>query len=308
MMPQCGMETHMRTHLFSLGLVALVLAACATSSHSPTEPQASGKLAKLSQSDLNATFADFPRDGGVAQVPSQATTDLDDVYVGQEDNAGGQFASNIGGTGNDAGIFFQDMVPSGNAHSDESTMIGGLTRSLTSDIPPVNLNQDIRGRFSGDAAKGAETEQDKIQRAGWIRLDVKKAIKFSSELRKLAATFGATVTSFKDNEVVWKMSGSKLDTLIDYFDARKDTEVLGYDFRSYDRTGDYYSVEARIKTAQQMIDRLNKLAEKAEKVEDLIKISEAIEHNMARVDALTSMLKEIDRRSGLLEVRIVLED
>lgn len=172
----------------------------------------------------------------------------------------------------------------------------------------VNFNQDVRGRFEHLYEGALGNEEQKIQRTGWIKLDVKKAIRFSAELRKLASGFGAVVTSFKDNEVVWKMSGAKLDTLIEFFDLRKDTEVLAYDFRSYDRTGDFYAVEARIKSAQTMLERLNKLAEKAEKVEDLIKISEAIEHNQARIDGLSAMLKEIERRAGTLEVRIVLED
>lgn len=285
----------MRKLIFPLVALILVIAACASSTAESDHSASVSKLDRMSKSELEATFAGLPESGSPTQLPSQAYSDVEDVYVGPEANVGGQFDNNAGGTSNEAGIFFQDVPLSGN---------------IRSDMPPVNFNQDLRGRFSGFAipAPAATSEQERIQRTGWIKLDVRTAIKFSSELRKLAGTFGATVTSFKDNEVVWKMPGAKLEALIDYFDLRKDVEILGYDFRSYDRTGDYYAIEARIKSAQTMMDRLNKLAEKAEKVEDLIKISEAIEHNMARVDGLNAMLKEIERRAGTLEVRIVLED
>jgi hypothetical protein len=281
----------MRNQWFFLGIMALVVAACASGTVEQGKTETGGKLARLSRSELDATFAGLPQDGGPAQVPNHAAMELEDVYSGIEDNSGGQFDNNTSGIAPaqpSSGIFFND-------HSLDT---------------PVNFNQDIRGRFEHvyDGATDASTEQERIQRAGWIKLDVKKAIRFSAELRKLAAKFGAVVTSFKDNEVVWKMSGSKLESLIDYFDLLKDTEVLGYDFRSYDRTGDFYAVEARIKTAQTMLERLNKLAEKADKVEDLIKISEAIEHNMTRIDGLNAMLKDIERRAGTVEVRIVLED
>lgn len=294
-MPQRGMETPMRKLSFLFVALALATAACASSTVDANRSKTGGKLERMSKSELEATFAGFPESDGTVQLPRQAYSDVEDVYTGEEANVGGQFDNNAGGTGNDSGLFFQDIAPSGN---------------IQSDLPPVNFNQDLRGRFSGFAipAQAATSEQEKILRAGWIKLDVKTAIKFSSELRKIAGRFGATVSSFKDNEVLWKMPATKLEALIEYFDVREDVEVLGYDFRSYDRTGDFYDVEARIKSAQTMLDRLNKLAEKAEKVEDLIKISEAIEKCMSRIDSLNAMLKEIERRAGTLEVRIVLED
>ncbi|MBP9891517.1 MAG: hypothetical protein KBG84_06385 [Planctomycetes bacterium] len=72
---------------------------------------------------------DFRGNGGPAQVPNQAATDLEDVRTGQEDNAGGQFDNNAGGiapANPSSGIFFNNQDPSN---------------------PPVNFNQDIRGRF-----------------------------------------------------------------------------------------------------------------------------------------------------------------
>lgn len=72
---------------------------------------------------------DFRGNGGPAQVPNQANTTLEDVTTGPEDNAGGQFDNGSGGiapANPTSGIFFNNQDPNN---------------------PPVNFNQDIRGRF-----------------------------------------------------------------------------------------------------------------------------------------------------------------
>jgi tetratricopeptide (TPR) repeat protein len=72
---------------------------------------------------------DFRGNGGPSQVPNQANTTLEDVTTGPEDNAGGQFDNGSGGiapANPTSGIFFNNQDPSN---------------------PPVNFNQDIRGRF-----------------------------------------------------------------------------------------------------------------------------------------------------------------
>lgn len=72
---------------------------------------------------------DFRGNGGPSQVPNQANTTLEDVTTGPEDNAGGQFDNGSGGiapANPTSGIFFNNQDPNS---------------------PPVNFNQDIRGRF-----------------------------------------------------------------------------------------------------------------------------------------------------------------
>ncbi|MCA8916150.1 MAG: hypothetical protein KDB90_12130 [Planctomycetes bacterium] len=72
---------------------------------------------------------DFRGNGGPSQVPNQANTTLEDVTTGPEDNAGGQFDNGSGGiapANPTSGIFFNNQDPNN---------------------PPVNFNQDIRGRF-----------------------------------------------------------------------------------------------------------------------------------------------------------------
>lgn len=306
----------MRHHIFSLCLLALFVAACATSSVSKSEPQPekSSKLPKLSQSDLDSTFDDY-REHGASSVPQTAAVDLDDITFG---------AGAGRGTGNNAGVYFQDFGMgrednaggqfdnNGRAVALDAPSSGIFFNNQNPNSPPVNFNQDIRGRFEHvyDTALGNQVgdEQERVHRAGWIKLDVKKAIKFSGELRKLATGFGATVTAFKSNEVSWKMPGAKLETVIAYFEKREDVELLGYDFRQYDRTGEFYAIEARIKTATLMRDLLLKLADKADKVEDLLKVQAALEYNMSALDGLNAMLKDIERKAGLVELRIVLED
>ncbi|MBX3460980.1 MAG: hypothetical protein KF696_13610 [Planctomycetes bacterium] len=72
---------------------------------------------------------DFRGLGGPANVPNQANILLEDITTGAEDFAGGQFDNGSGGiapTNPSGGIFFNNQDPNN---------------------PPVNFNQDIRGRF-----------------------------------------------------------------------------------------------------------------------------------------------------------------
>ncbi|MCC6574718.1 MAG: hypothetical protein IT462_13130 [Planctomycetes bacterium] len=72
---------------------------------------------------------DFRGNGGPAAVPNQATTTMEDITTGPEDNAGGMFDNGSGGiapANPSSGIFFNNQNPNN---------------------PPVNFNQDIRGRF-----------------------------------------------------------------------------------------------------------------------------------------------------------------
>lgn len=72
---------------------------------------------------------DFRGLGGPANVPNQANITLEDVTTGAEDLAGGQFDNGAGGIASanpSGGIFFNNQDPNN---------------------PPVNFNQDIRGRF-----------------------------------------------------------------------------------------------------------------------------------------------------------------
>ncbi|MDC1142520.1 type II and III secretion system protein, partial [Planctomycetota bacterium] len=72
---------------------------------------------------------DFRGNGGPALVPNQANTLLEDISTGLEDNAGGKFDNGAGGIAPNnpsSGIFFNTQDPTN---------------------PPINFNQDVRGRF-----------------------------------------------------------------------------------------------------------------------------------------------------------------
>jgi type II secretory pathway component GspD/PulD (secretin) len=72
---------------------------------------------------------DFRGLGGPGNVPNQANISLEDITTGGEDLGGGQFDNGSGGiapANPSAGIFFNNQDPNN---------------------PPVNFNQDVRGRF-----------------------------------------------------------------------------------------------------------------------------------------------------------------
>jgi hypothetical protein len=173
--------------------------------------------------------------------------------------------------------------------------------------PPVNTSQDIRGRMDGLAEAPLERADLHIQRSGWIRVNGGVEMKDSARLRRMAGDFEATVMSFNDRSVTFKMPSARLELLLAAIENTEGWEIDEFDFSAWDRTGEYYSVEARIESAKLVKDRLLKLLEAAATLDDVLKIHNKLEDIQKQLDALEGTLRDVKLHAGRVDVVILFD-
>ena len=173
--------------------------------------------------------------------------------------------------------------------------------------PPVNTNQDIRGRMTGLAEAPLERADLHIQRNGWIRVHGGVEMKDSAKLRRMAGDFEATVMSFNDHSVTFKMPSAKLELLLEVIGNTEGWEIDEFDFSAWDRTGEFYSVEARIESAKLVKDRLLKLLEAAATLDEVLKIHNKLEDIQKQLDTLEGTLRDVNLHAGRVDVVIMFE-
>lgn len=154
-----------------------------------------------------------------------------------------------------------------------------------------------------------EDAELRIQRAGRITLDVKDQMSFSGELRKNAGAFDAIVMAFSDRAVTYRMPSAKLEALLKWIGEQdpKLVELDSFDFSALDRTGEFYSVEARLEAAKAARARTMELLKIAQDLPEIERIEARLEAQQTRIDGYESTMIDIKLRAGRVEVRIQME-
>ena len=196
--------------------------------------------------------------------------------------------------------------------SDESTIEmyrADASNGGPSQVPNhANLNQDIRGRYEGLTTEAPLEHADlRIERSGWIRVDTKNELQASTKLRRMAAQFDATVMSFNDHAVSFKMPSARIETLLEVLEKTEGWDIDEFDFSAWDRTGEYYSVEARIESANAVKARLMKLLESAATVDEVLKIHGKLESVQKELDGYNGVMRDMQLRAGRVDVAILFD-
>lgn len=152
-----------------------------------------------------------------------------------------------------------------------------------------------------------ERAELRIERSGWIRVDSKNEMQASSKLRRMAAQFDATVMSFNDHAVTFKMPSAKIETLLEVLENTEGWEIDEFDFSAWDRTGEFYSVEARIESTGAVKARLLKLLESAATMDDVLKIHSKLEAIQKELDGYQGALRDIQLRAGRVDVTVMFD-
>jgi hypothetical protein len=190
----------------------------------------------------------------------------------------------------------------------EGDVEAGSRASTRADgIPPVNTNQDMRGLYDAAAEAPLERADLHVQRSGWIRVDGGVEMKDSARLRRMASDFEATVMSFNDHSVTFKMPSAQLELLLEVIEKTDGWEIDEFDFSAWDRTGEYYSVGARIESAKLVKDRLLKLLEAAATLDEVLKIHNKLEGIQEQLDTLEGTLRDVTLRAGRVDVVVLFE-
>jgi hypothetical protein len=191
-------------------------------------------------------------------------------------------------------------------HTDaaENDVDTSFRASTKGDGAPVNANEDIRAGLTEAPLERADL---RIQRNGWIRVNGGVEMKDSARLRRMAGDFEATVMAFNDNSVTIKMPSARLESLLEVIEKTEGWEIDEFDFSAWDRTGEYYSVEARIVSAKLVKDRLLKLLEAAATLDEVLKIHNKLEDIQKQLDTLEGTLRDVALHAGRVDVVVLFE-
>ena len=195
-------------------------------------------------------------------------------------------------TGCAASYTSRDVGPLEVDAQDTATADGGVAKN--SDAP-------LHGEFREAPLEDAEL---RISRNGWINVDCGEEMTASNRLRKAAPKFDATVMSFNDHSVTFKMPSSKLDSLIDVIEGTEGWEIDEFDFSAWDRTGEFYSVEARIESTEAVKARMLKLLESAQSVDEVLDFSRRLEEIQTKLDGFETAVRDIKLHAGRVDVTV----
>ncbi|MCA8918009.1 MAG: DUF4349 domain-containing protein [Planctomycetes bacterium] len=177
--------------------------------------------------------------------------------------------------------------------------------TATRDVAPqADRSAGLKGSFDEAPLEDAEL---RISRNGWIRVDVGEEMAASKRLRKAADKFEATVMAFNDRSVTFKMPSDRLESLLDVIDGTEGWEIDEFDFSAWDRTGEFYSVEARVKSTQAVKDRMLKLLESANTVEEVLSISRKLEDLQVTLDGFETSIRDIKLHAGRVDVTVTFD-
>ena len=193
----------------------------------------------------------------------------------------------------------------GMAHRSEENTYAETETVVTHDVAPAQVPRqpDAGLRFEAKL----EPTAMRIERSGSIRVDTKNEMAASTKLRRLAGDFDAAVMSFNDHSVTFKLPSDRLVSLLGAIENTAGWEIDEFDFSAWDRTGEFYSVEARVESANAVKERLMKLLEAAATLDDVLKIHNKLEDIQQKLDGFETSLHDIKLRAGRVDVTILFD-
>ncbi|MCF6227947.1 MAG: DUF4349 domain-containing protein [Planctomycetes bacterium] len=179
---------------------------------------------------------------------------------------------------------------------------------------PATFNEDVKSGFESTRSVGLVEEAPlvdhdlRIERSGWIKVDVGEEMAASKRLRKAAKSLDAIVMAFNDRSVTLKMPSKNIETLMATLEAVDGWEIDEFDFSAWDRTGEYFSVSKRMESLTVVRTRLLQLIEKAEWLDDLLKLEKRLEEVQGQLDQFEGAKRRIELVAGRVDVRIIFDD
>lgn len=193
--------------------------------------------------------------------------------------------------------------------SEEDTISYGSSKTM--DSARLNSNE------TAVACKASELT-DKIIYSAELNGETKDYVTISGKLEELLDKHGAYMETQNTNEygegyryiyIGIRVPAKEFKTLCDEIEEL--CHITSSSINAANVSENYHDMEGRLKSAQAKLDRLNELMEKAETMEDIIALEEAINQAQWDVDYYTQALKgydsQIEYASINLEIREVYE-
>lgn len=164
--------------------------------------------------------------------------------------------------------------------------------------------------FTGDS-----TIDQKLIKTGYISLEVPKVLETVDRLKELAGRHNGYLSSSSvSGDTANRLSGMAIPRVpADQFDATV-TEIknLGTlrsaSVDSQDVTEEYIDLQAQKGALQRQLDQFNRIMEKADKVEDILKVQVEIGRVQGELDRLECRLRYLNNRVDLSTITVSLQE
>ncbi|MCC7508333.1 MAG: DUF4349 domain-containing protein [Planctomycetes bacterium] len=196
-------------------------------------------------------------------------------------------------------------------------LLGGCaSRQVPHETPPPD-SRTMADDSGGAAAERADTvplgeaapdpAEFRIERSGWIKVDVKDELQASAKLRRRALEFDAIVMSLSTNSVTFKMPATSLEKLLKEIENTDKWEIEELDFSAWDRTGEYWSLEARIESTRAVRARIMDMIERAQDLNTLFMLEGKLEPVQTKLDQLEGTKRDISLKAGRVDVKVIFD-
>ncbi|MBX3461083.1 MAG: DUF4349 domain-containing protein [Planctomycetes bacterium] len=162
-----------------------------------------------------------------------------------------------------------------------------------------------------DAVPVVEARPDpaeyRIQRQGVVVVRAKDEQEAATTLRRRAAEFDAIVMSMSTTSVTFKMPATKIEPLLQHLENTPKWDIKRLDFSALDRTGEYWSLEARIESTRAVRGRIMDMIERAGDINTLFSLEAKLEPVQQRLDQIEGTKRDVALKAGRVDVRIDFE-
>ena len=169
--------------------------------------------------------------------------------------------------------------------------------------------------YPGDEESGEITIERKIVKTGYITLEVEEVAETISEVTKVADELGGYVVSSHKSEGEKQVSGSvRIRIPADKFDEafnRLRQLAISVPYESTearDVTEEYVDLEARLHNLEATEAQYLALLEKAETVEEMLKVQQALSNVRGEIERIEGRMKYLERTSDMSLIEVGLKE
>ncbi len=165
------------------------------------------------------------------------------------------------------------------------------------------------------AKPGEETLERKIIRTGYITLEVEDIVEAMDKVAEVADELGGYVVSSHKHEEEKGTSGSirirvPADRFDEAFDGLRELAIdVSYEStEAKDVTEEYIDLEARLHNLEATETQYLVLLEKAETVEEILKVQQALSNTRGEIEQIEGRMKYLERTSDMALIEVTLKE
>jgi len=190
-----------------------------------------------------------------------------------------------------------------------------LTPPVPTPAPPPSAEFVEDKGYPSEVPPNESTTERKIIRTGSITLEVEDIVETMDEVAEVADELGGYVVSSHKSEGEKRTSGSiRIRVPADRFDEaferlRQLAIAVPYEStEAKDVTEEYIDLEARLRNLEATEAQYLALLEKAEKVEEMLKVQQALSNVRGEIERIEGRMKYLERTSDMALIEVTLKE